>query len=330
MSRGLTQAILSGRFTHVKYLVDSGICLNLKTLKHESVLITALKIGDFNKRIRFFGFLISRGADCCAVDTLAGRDVLSWACVLQRTEEIKVLLSHALCDINFRHQDLGGYSALHHAVIAGNEEITRLLVSTMQKFHVSVDIKDNWGVTPYHHATGLGFFKIANILIKEGGACFSSLQDYSFTKRKNAERSKSSSSYQEISIKEMRHSYERVPKTATGELVKQRKCQTKPKTSQNRLNATSLASIHNIYRDLSSLLEIHSEQLTPGYRIQAKPIAKEPAMKAPAMALVFAAKMRRKARMKLDSTSSPCGSEESYPGDTRKTAAFPDIKMKNS
>ena len=61
-----------------------------------------------------------------------------------------------------------GMTALHYATIHGHLEIARLLVESMNKYRLSVDITDANGMTPYIHANRLGFYDIAELLVKQG------------------------------------------------------------------------------------------------------------------------------------------------------------------
>ena len=59
-------------------------------------------------------------------------------------------------------------TALHHATIQGHLEVVRLLVSVMDKYRLSVDITDKQGLTPFIYAKRLGYFSVAQVLLREG------------------------------------------------------------------------------------------------------------------------------------------------------------------
>lgn len=61
-----------------------------------------------------------------------------------------------------------GMTALHYATVERHLDVVRLLVSAMNKYHLSVDISDNNGMTPYIHANRLGFYDIVELLLAEG------------------------------------------------------------------------------------------------------------------------------------------------------------------
>ena len=168
MSHILYDAIVRGRFRQVQYLVNSGIPLD--GTDSPCSLVAALHIVNGRTRDRFFRFLLNSGADYNCFDGRTGRNVLSWACLLERTNEVKTLLSFAPGDIDMDARDFGGHAALHHSVSTGSVPLVRLLLKHLIKYGLSADVAAQNGLTPYQYAQKLGFRDIADVLRNEGFA----------------------------------------------------------------------------------------------------------------------------------------------------------------
>ena len=168
MSHILYDAIVRGRFRQVQYLVNSGIPLD--GTDSPCSLVAALHIANGRTRDRFFRFLLNSGADYNCFDGRTGRNVLSWACLLERTNEVKTLLSFAPGDIEMDARDFGGHAALHHSVSTGSVPLVRLLLKHLNKYGLSTDVAAQNGLTPCQYAQKLGFRDIADVLRNEGFA----------------------------------------------------------------------------------------------------------------------------------------------------------------
>ncbi len=170
MINTLFQAVAKCRFHKVKYYLDRGIGPNVKNDRGHNLLITALHIEDEENRNKMFRYLIKRGADCLFVDRRTGRDVYLWAVFLGRQKQVERILDVTLGDLDLLRADSEGCTALHYATVYGYSAIITLLLPHLKRFHLSVDISDKDGITPYIYAKRLGHLDIANILLNEGNA----------------------------------------------------------------------------------------------------------------------------------------------------------------
>ena len=97
--------------------------------------------------------------------------VLANACKQNNLAVVRILLNKASVDIDFNKKDRCGDTCLMHAVRTSNTELVRLLVNTMQRLSIDIDVKNNTDITPYLEAKRFGFNEIANVLTKDGNAC---------------------------------------------------------------------------------------------------------------------------------------------------------------
>ena len=114
---------------------------------------------------------------------VSGRDILLWACYLNRKPQVQKLIKFTVGNLNFSTKDHNGYCPLHFAVEHNNVELVKILIANFQKYGLSVDVPDQDGLTPLLHAERLGFDAIATLLIKDGRACSQRADDKS---RKNS------------------------------------------------------------------------------------------------------------------------------------------------
>ncbi|XP_064621842.1 uncharacterized protein LOC135484374 [Lineus longissimus] len=170
MSGQLFKAVLDGRFFQVKTLLKCGVKISSKNQDGYGVLVAALHIEDAEHRESMFKYLLKRNADPMAMDDDTGRSVLAWACCLNRIEQVAKILQMCQGDIDFSQKDKSGKTVLHHAVISGNTSVVKMLVATMKKYGLSVDIPDRLGLTPFLYSKKLGYAELADILRKEGRA----------------------------------------------------------------------------------------------------------------------------------------------------------------
>ena len=122
------------------------------------------------------------GADIHAMDEVTGRDILSWACFLDRTSEVATLMRITHGDLPLTVRDHLGFTPLHYAAITGNREVTRMLCEVMVRHRLPVDIVDAQAVTPYIHAKRRHLPQVADILVSVGGASPHQFDPVLFTK----------------------------------------------------------------------------------------------------------------------------------------------------
>ncbi len=169
-SGGLFANIQAGHYKQVRYILRSGLNPNIKGPDGYNCLVAALHIKDPAKRAKMVNLLLFYEASCQAVDHMTGRDVITWACTLNVTDEIKNILDKGRNLIIFHRQDNSGYSALHYSVKHDNADATNMLCKEMHRLGLSVDFVDKDGLTPYLLAVRLGRLTCAAILEKKGYA----------------------------------------------------------------------------------------------------------------------------------------------------------------
>ncbi|KAL8588990.1 hypothetical protein ACOMHN_065772 [Nucella lapillus] len=169
-ANSLFQSVLRGRIRSTEYQLDRGTAVDGRNDYGFSVLTAALHIDDKKRRDKMFRLLLQRGADPHFKDGTHDRNVLHWACVLGRAEQVETLLTEVAADLDLREKDNSSHTALHHAVMAGHLPVVRLLVDIHRKFGVTVDMADRLGLTPYLHAKRLGYREVAEHLHSEGCA----------------------------------------------------------------------------------------------------------------------------------------------------------------
>ncbi|XP_064595155.1 uncharacterized protein LOC135461839 [Liolophura sinensis] len=169
--RKLFEAISKCQYKKLKYLLQN--CCAKITSRNQyghTVLIATLHIPDDDRRFRMFKYLIRQGANPLTKDVALERNCLLWACVLARCEETRYLLDEYAGEFDITEMDVDGTTALHHAVMTGSMDIVRMLIEVFDKFHVSVDIPNRLGLTPYMQARRLGHYEIAQVLKQDGRA----------------------------------------------------------------------------------------------------------------------------------------------------------------
>ena len=170
MATGLFQAIQKYRFKQIKFLIESGLSANVRNAAGQSPLVAALRIDDDAKRERLFAFLVKNGADCSAYDVSTGRDIFTWCCYLDRTQQAHFVLADQRGNLDFQQKDKSGHAALHYAAANGNAEIVQAMIDYMSKYHISVDIRDSDGFTPYILAQRLSHTDCADLLLEAGAS----------------------------------------------------------------------------------------------------------------------------------------------------------------
>lgn len=168
----LLEATEQGRVFMVKYLLDSGdVDVNETDRQGQNALIKACLLEDHvaATRRRLTRLLLSKGANVGNIDVF-GRNVLMWACLLGKVDVVKILFAHSLMDLDFNCIDLNGDTALHYVASAGRSGLVAMLVKAMKRFGLSVDKRNNQGITPLFAATKNGKETCARMLLNQGAS----------------------------------------------------------------------------------------------------------------------------------------------------------------
>lgn len=159
-----------GLTRQVKLLLRSGLNVNIKNDKGQNLLVAALKIENPEKRYRMFRMLLTKGVNMFSVDPSTGRDVLIWACALNRHREMALVLAEGTSGLDLCRRDGRGFTCLHYAAMSGNKDTCKLLCEAIHRVGLSVDIPNNQGFTPFILAKRLGHGHCIAVLLKVGHA----------------------------------------------------------------------------------------------------------------------------------------------------------------
>uniref|UniRef100_T1JIZ8 BRCT domain-containing protein n=1 Tax=Strigamia maritima TaxID=126957 RepID=T1JIZ8_STRMM len=96
-----------------------------------------------------------------------GETALHTACIHNRVETVRKLLSHPGIDVNA--VDNAGWAPLHEACNRGNIDCVRQLLGSETTPRVDVMAKNVDGITPLHDAVMNDHFEIARLLLDHGG-----------------------------------------------------------------------------------------------------------------------------------------------------------------
>ena len=76
-----------------------------------------------------------------------GLNTLHYACIHQRKQLVSVLLNSLDCHTNAKCKRTGN-TALHFTAISGNADIAGQLIQQLQRYHLSLEVKNRNGMTP--------------------------------------------------------------------------------------------------------------------------------------------------------------------------------------
>uniref|UniRef100_T1IRX0 SET domain-containing protein n=1 Tax=Strigamia maritima TaxID=126957 RepID=T1IRX0_STRMM len=96
-----------------------------------------------------------------------GETALHTACIHNRVETVRKLLSHPEIDVNA--VDNAGWTPLHEACNRGNIDCVRQLLGSETTPHIDVMSKNVDGITPLHDAVMNDHVEIARLLLDHGG-----------------------------------------------------------------------------------------------------------------------------------------------------------------
>lgn len=136
----------------------------------QNVLMAALQIEDDEKRSKIFQFLIRRGASCLVTDKTTGRNVLMYGCHLGRSDEVRTILQETNGELDLLAKDHESFTALHHCAINGHDVCVRLVVHSMKKYGLTLDVGDAHNITPYMYSKRLGHHVISDFLHRSGAS----------------------------------------------------------------------------------------------------------------------------------------------------------------
>ena len=96
-----------------------------------------------------------------------GLNTLHYACIHQRKQLVSVLLNSLDCHTNAKCKRTGN-TALHFTAISGNADIAGQLIQQLQRYHLSLEVKNRDGMTPLQLAVKAGSLEVAQLLVEAG------------------------------------------------------------------------------------------------------------------------------------------------------------------
>ncbi|XP_013400788.1 uncharacterized protein LOC106166687 [Lingula anatina] len=174
--KALLRAVIHGKLRALTSLLESDIDVNIKDGDGCTPLIRAIFLEKGDVRSHIARMLINSGADVNVRDR-SGKTALMYSAMEEGRENItRLLIRTGACDTNI--QDNGGKSALHFAAENGLCPVIRVLVnSAHSKRAINVNITDFEGRTPLAVAYSLGHEECCRVLVTDGKADTSTVQD---------------------------------------------------------------------------------------------------------------------------------------------------------
>jgi hypothetical protein len=168
-SQALLKAISAGRSRQVRLLLDSGCSADDADECGQTTLTRAVFIENEGNRTKILKMLLRKSAIVSKAD-IVGRNALIWACIYGRDKEVNLLLENVDIDLDLNSADVNGHTALYHAVSSGNAATVKIIVESLNRYDLSVDVPDYEGHSPLMLAVRLGYDVCASILVHSGKA----------------------------------------------------------------------------------------------------------------------------------------------------------------
>ena len=146
--------------------IDAGADIETKDENGRLPLLRASISGKF----AVVKMLVEAGARACVTDK-QGDTCLALASYFGHTETVRYLVG--LKEVNVKHADSTGCSALSHAVVRNHPDVVEVLIDA----GADIEVKNEKGRSPLLRASCLGHLDIAKVLVKAGaGVCVTDKQ----------------------------------------------------------------------------------------------------------------------------------------------------------
>jgi len=144
--------------------------LNIISKDGRNGLFYALDISSPIKRRRMLKYCLEYGMSPLQREKTYGFTLLNEVIARQQIDSFEFLLDEISGDIDWRAFDNQGRTILHQAVETNNPIILEPLLAITNRYHVSIDIPDKNGLTPYLLSKKLHFEQMSELLVKKGHA----------------------------------------------------------------------------------------------------------------------------------------------------------------
>lgn len=263
----LCSAIRTKRFRQAKILIEIGIDVNFREEEHRRTpLIELCFIEEESKAAKIGKLLLANGAKVELRDNY-GLNSLHYACKHGREQLVSLMMDEAHT-FNPNTTDRDGNSALHYAAMSGNFVVLNLLIKTLKKFKLSVDLSNKNGETPLICASKSGHFLCARILISEGRASKHARDKISF---KNAsEWEKTEESLLSASKSPLFMTLQLESRVSSDEELGNAVEKQKPRPHTAPVKGTLIQRPKSHRDELRKLFQYYEGQFTPAYRTGVK------------------------------------------------------------
>ncbi|XP_025110657.1 uncharacterized protein LOC112574059 [Pomacea canaliculata] len=150
-----------GYLQQVRMLVELGADMEVKDASGRTPLMLTAYVQPEDWGVGVARLLIESGVNMAARDR-HGMNVLHHACVYERLELAKVLLS--ALDFDMTQSDKSGNTALHYAAIAGNVRLVQLLLDYLARYRLPAEKINKQGRSPLDEAILSGSAQCATLL----------------------------------------------------------------------------------------------------------------------------------------------------------------------
>ncbi|XP_033120486.1 ankyrin repeat and SAM domain-containing protein 3-like [Anneissia japonica] len=165
----ILKAISAGRPRQVRLLIEAGAKLSIVDECGQGALIRAVFIDNNRNQMKITKLLLKYGAVVSQSD-IVDRNALHWACIYGKDRLVSYLLAHRDVDLDLNQADMNGCTALFHAASSGSAATVKMIVDSLLKYSLSVDVPNFNGMTPLMQAMYNGHDVVASILIHQGKA----------------------------------------------------------------------------------------------------------------------------------------------------------------
>lgn len=235
----LNNAISQRRFKQINFLVNAGANLNSRNANGETALIQLCDLEPEEKAASLAKLLITKGAKVDVGDK-KGRTALMRA-ILNGKGKLVTLFLEEILDFDLNAKDIDGNTALAHAAYVGNEKIVREIIQCLTKFGLTVDVRNQVGLTPLMIAAKNGHLSCVKVILNKGKACRYIRDDVKWKTALEWEKSR----------------FQKTPEPQSGDII----ARASPLSEAKQLSYRSSEK-----KEFRQLFGVYEEQLSTSYR----------------------------------------------------------------
>ncbi|CAH1773997.1 unnamed protein product [Owenia fusiformis] len=161
----ITDAISKGYFQQVRFLIEYGANVNERDMDGRTPLMLCALVDNEEWGVGIARTLLEKGAYVGYRDKM-GLNAMHYACIYERAILVDTFFNAIDFDLN--QGDRKGNTALFYAVTANNETVVENIVKTLCRYKMTLDKKNNQGITPLIQAWKSGHVVCAGLLLQNG------------------------------------------------------------------------------------------------------------------------------------------------------------------